>query len=88
MREHVKRHYNMRVTLTLEDPENPVERRTRIKEWIQVVHMIDNTFLVYKFDGDDDDDPISLPDHLPQEEKDLEPWFVDRRVYLNKFCFR
>ena len=41
MREHIKRHYNMRVTLTLEDPENPVERRTCIKEWMQVVHMID-----------------------------------------------
>ena len=87
MREHVKRHYNMCVTLTLEDSVNPVERRTRIKEWMQVVHMIDNTFLVYKFDGNDDDDPISSPDHLPQEENDFKPWFVDRRVYLNKFCF-
>ena len=62
MKEHVKRHYNMRVTLTLTDTEDSVERCTFIKEWMQVVHMVDNTFLVYKFDGDDDDDPISSPD--------------------------
>ena len=58
-REHVKWHYNMRVMLTLADPENHVERRLRIKKWMQVVHMIDNTFIVYKFDSEDDDDPIS-----------------------------
>ena len=52
----------MRVTLTLTDTEDSVERCTFIKEWMQVVHMVDNTFLVYKFDGDDDDDPISSPD--------------------------
>ena len=72
MKEHVKRHYNIRVSLTLTDTEDSVERRTRIKEWMQVVHMIDNTFLVYKFNSDDDDDPISLPHQLPHEESDLE----------------
>ena len=83
----MKRHYNMRVTLTLNNPDDNVERRTRLKEWMQVIHMIDNTFLVYKFNGNDDDDPISLPDQLPHEDSDLEPWFLDRRVHRNKFCF-
>ena len=87
LKEHVKKHYNMRVTLTLNDPVDKEERRTRIKEWIQVIHMIDNTFLVYKLNGEDDDDPIASPDQLPQEDSDLEPWFVDRRVHRNKFCF-
>ena len=51
MREHTKRHYNMRVTLTLKDPEDSAEQRRCIKEWMQVVYMIDNTFLIYKFEG-------------------------------------
>ena len=87
LKEHLKRHYNMRVTITLNDPDDNVERRTRLKEWMQVIHMIDNTFLVYKFNGNDDDDPMSLPDQLPHEDSDLELWFVDRRVHRNKFCF-
>ena len=87
MREHIKRHYNMRVTLTLRDPDDSVERRQSIKEWMQVVHMIDNTFLIYKFESTDDDEPLASPDQLPQEFDDLSQWFVDCRVYRNKFCF-
>ena len=40
---------------------------------MQVVHTIDNTFLVYKFEGDNEDDLISLSDQL----EDLGQWFVD-----------
>ena len=85
MKEHVKQHYNMRVTLSLNDPESPTEQRKCIKEWMQVVHMIDNTFLVYKFKGRDEDKPIASLDQLPMEEDDLDPWFVDHRVYQNIF---
>ena len=55
---------------------------------MQVVHMIDNTFLVYTFNSEDDDDSISSPDQLPHEESDLESWFVDRRVYKISVAFR
>ena len=77
----------MRVTLTLKDPEDLAERRRCIKEWMQVVYMIDNTFLIYKFEGRDEDKLLAFPNQLPQEESELEPWFVDRRVYQNRFCF-
>ena len=44
MKEQIKRHYNMRVMLTLKNPEDSEERRQCIKEWTQVLYMIDNNF--------------------------------------------
>ena len=83
----VKRHYNIRVTLMLKNSESYQEQQEKIREWIQVLHLINNTVLIYKFNSGDEDDPLSSPDHLPQSYKDLTDWFVDGRVVQEKFCF-
>ena len=77
----------MRVTLTLKNSECSQERQEKIHEWLQVLHLIDNTVLICKFNSEDEDDPLSSPDHLPQSYEEMAEWFVDGRVVQGKFCF-